>query len=74
MYQEKCYDKNRVMRIYEFSKELDIPAKDILQALEEEGFSVKSHMSALSQDAIDFLHKRFGAKESQKETPKEEKK
>src|SRR3989304_3824965 len=52
------------MRVYEFSKESNISTKEILQALEDGGFSVKSHMSALTKDEVDFLEKKFKSKPS----------
>lgn len=47
------------MRIYEFSKEYSVPTKEILSALQEAGFGVKSHMSLLDEKAIMFLKKKF---------------
>lgn len=50
------------MRIYEFAKLLNISNKDLIALLAKEGFEVKSHMAALSQQAIDFLNGRVEAK------------
>ena len=47
------------MRIYEFSKEFDVTTKDLVDALEKEGFSGKSHMSALTQEEVNFLQKKI---------------
>jgi len=45
------------MRIYEFSKQYNIPIKDIISALQVAGFTIKSHMSVIDDQAIDFLKK-----------------
>lgn len=44
------------VRIYELSKQLDVPNKDLMTLLEEElGVTVKSHASAIDQDVADKL-------------------
>ena len=65
------------MRVYELSKQLDIPSKQLVEALQEKGFDVKNHMSALSDDATVFLQNKFSNKSSepsptQKETMQKE--
>jgi translation initiation factor IF-2 len=47
------------MRIYEFSKQVNVPSKQILELLHQGGYDVKSHMSILSNEALDFLNKKF---------------
>lgn len=47
------------MRVYEFSKKYDIPTKNLLSALDKGGFHINSHMSVLTQNEIDYLHKEF---------------
>jgi translation initiation factor IF-2 len=46
------------MRVYEYSKESGIPAKELLEILKKEGFEVKSHMSVLSEKELSFLERR----------------
>ncbi len=36
------------MRIYEFAKEINVSTKQVLQALQDNGFNVKSHMAILT--------------------------
>lgn len=43
------------MRIYEFAKEYNIPLKTVIEKLEGAGITVKSHMSALSQEGLNAL-------------------
>jgi translation initiation factor IF-2 len=50
------------MRVYEFSKENGIPTKELLEVLKKEGFEVKSHMSVLTPEELDFLVKKFKSK------------
>lgn len=45
------------MRIYEFAQLNNISSKVIIEALNKNGFDVKSHMSVLDQKALDFLTK-----------------
>ena len=45
------------MRIYEYSKEHDIPAKDLVEILKNGGFLGKTHMSALTDEEVNFLDK-----------------
>lgn len=47
------------MRVYEFSKQYNIPAKDVISALRAEGFDIKSHMSIIDEQAVTFLKKKF---------------
>ncbi|MGE0207030.1 MAG: translation initiation factor IF-2 [Candidatus Babeliales bacterium] len=47
------------MRVYEIAKLLNISNKDLIDILSKEGFEVKSHMSALPQEALDFIDKKF---------------
>jgi translation initiation factor IF-2 len=47
------------MRIYELSKELEIPSKQLIEALQKEGVSVKSHMSAIGDKEVALLRKKF---------------
>lgn len=47
------------MRIYEYSKKHDIPAKDLVDKLAAGGFPGKSHMSALTDEEVQFLDQAF---------------
>ncbi len=65
------------MRVYELSKQLNIPSKQLLEVLRKKGFNVKSHMSALESEAVEFLQKKYSDKSSesnltQKETMQKE--
>lgn len=60
------------MRVYELSKELGVPAKELIERLLQEGISVKSHMSTLDEHAIALLQKKFGAHPESKEKPVEQ--
>lgn len=58
------------MRVYEISKQLNIPSKELIDALEGHGFEVQSHMSVLSAEAVKFLQKQFGSKDKKTATSK----
>ncbi|MCX5925534.1 MAG: translation initiation factor IF-2 [Candidatus Dependentiae bacterium] len=47
------------MRVYEFSKQYNIPAKDVITTLRAEGFDIKSHMSIIDEKAMVFLKKKI---------------
>lgn len=47
------------MRVYEYSKESGVSSKELLELLQKNGFTVKSHMSVLSQDELSFLVKHY---------------
>ena len=47
------------MRVYEFSKQLKLTNKQVLDALNQGGYDVQSHMAALSPEAEQFLNKHF---------------
>ncbi len=47
------------MRVYEFSKQYGIPAKELLEMLALGGFKLNSHMSVLPDDAVVFLEKKI---------------
>ena len=52
------------MRVYEFAKEHDLQAKELLKILKEGGFSLGSHMAVLDKEALAFLEAKFKKKES----------
>lgn len=47
------------MRIYEIAKELGVVSKDLLIFLKSAGFDVASHMSVLSDEALDAIKKKY---------------
>src|SRR5271155_6251140 len=47
------------MRIYEFAKEIGVPAKRLMQVLQEHGVQVKSHMALLADQEKSLLIKLF---------------
>lgn len=47
------------MRVHEYAKQFNISSKEVLQVLEENNISVKSHMSVLGDDVILMLDKKF---------------
>jgi translation initiation factor IF-2 len=47
------------MRVYEISKELGISNKEVLSLLKEKGITLPSHMSQLSDDALNIIKKAF---------------
>lgn len=47
------------MRLYEFSKQCNVPAKTLIQDLADAGIIVKSHMAVLSDEAVSLLEKKY---------------
>ncbi|RYM07146.1 translation initiation factor IF-2 [Sporolactobacillus sp. THM7-7] len=47
------------MRVYEYAKEHHMTSKEIISRLEGLGFSVKSHMSVIGENAIKQLNKKL---------------
>ncbi len=47
------------MKVYEIAKSLNRTSKDLLKALNENGFEVKSHNSNIEDEAIAFILKNF---------------
>ncbi|KSV57647.1 translation initiation factor IF-2 [Acetivibrio ethanolgignens] len=62
------------MKIYEIAKSLNIKSGDLVKALNDNGFEVKSHNSNIEDEAIAFILKQFAPKkeETKKPEPKEE--
>jgi translation initiation factor IF-2 len=56
------------MRVYELSKELNIPSKALLDLLKQKGHSVKNHMSLLSPEVVALIKNQFT--KSEPEAPK----
>ena len=59
------------MKIYEIAKSLNIKSGDLVKALNENGFEVKSHNSNIEDDAIAFILKKFSPKKEEKEETKQ---
>ena len=55
------------MKVYELAKELNINNKEIIAFLQEKGIEGKVHQSALEEDAVNMVKKKFGGS---KEEPK----
>lgn len=53
-------------RIYELAKELNVASKDLVDAAETKGFSVKNHMSTMGANEERYLRERFSDKKSNK--------
>lgn len=47
------------MRVYEFARICGKPAKELVAQLQQAGFDVKSHMSVLSKNELEFLNKNY---------------
>jgi translation initiation factor IF-2 len=47
------------MRVYEFSKQHNIPNKELIDLLNKNGFTITNHMSLLSDAALLFLKNHF---------------
>ena len=61
------------MKVYELAKELNIPSKEIVSYLQDNGIEGKVAQSALEEDAVNMIKKKFGAgKDSSAIAPKEQ--
>lgn len=56
------------MRVYELSKELNIPSKELLDLLKQKGYNLKNHMSLLPPEAVVLIKNHFT--KSEPEAPK----
>lgn len=59
------------MRIYEFCKQYELSTKDVILWLKEAGYDIGSHMSALSDEAKDFLLKKIEKKDDHSSSKKD---
>ncbi len=59
------------IRIYELAKNLDVPAKTVIQELDKMGIKVKSHMSSVDADFENKLNDVFNPNTSKNKTKKE---
>lgn len=53
------------MRVYEIAKILNVSNRDVIDFLMQKGFSIKSHMSALPQEALDLAERHFKVEEDE---------
>ncbi len=53
------------MRVYELSKELGIPSKNLINQLSELGINVKNHMSTLEDTEVEMLKNLFNANKNE---------
>ncbi|MFT8871325.1 MAG: translation initiation factor IF-2 [Sporolactobacillus sp.] len=66
----------RKMRIYEYAKDNHLSSKDVIDKLTSLGYTIKSHMSIIEENAIHQLNKHFQIKtaEGQHQTARPKKK
>lgn len=64
------------VRVYELSKELGVPSKELVEILKKNKFDATSHMSVVSEQGIAFVKKQFAkaAPQAEKKAEKIEKK
>ena len=48
------------MKIYEYAKKIDKPAKELVTELLNHGVEVKSHMSVIDEKGIEIINKVYG--------------
>ena len=65
------------MKVHEYAKQIGKPAKEIVSLLNDNGITVKSHLSNVEDDGINFLNKHFkanitGADDAKVAAPKKE--
>jgi translation initiation factor IF-2 len=58
------------VKIFELAKELDIGAIDLVEQLRTKGYSIRNHMSSLSEDEAEEVRKSFAAPEPAAKTTK----
>ena len=58
------------VKIFELAKELDIGAIDLVEKLRTDGYSIRNHMSSLSEDEAEQVRKSFASAEPAKKTKK----
>ncbi len=54
------------IRVYELAKDLGVDSKEVINALEQMGTSVKNHMAALDDAVVDAVRKRLSPPAAQK--------
>ena len=58
------------IRVHELAKQINKDSKDIIAILKNNGIEVKSHMSSISQEAVEIVKKAYA--QVKKEEPKQE--
>ena len=58
------------MRVYELSKKIGLSSKELIDKLQHAGFEGLTHMSALSQEALEFVTRLEKAPKTPLEAPK----
>ncbi len=62
------------MKVFELSKELNIPNKDFVERLKKMGYSVKSHLSTLEANEVEEIRNKIGGTTVKSSATKKEKK
>lgn len=57
------------MRVYELAKKLNISNKELIKKLNEEGFSIKSHMSAIEEEIAQIISEKIKPIREEKKYP-----
>ncbi|MDX9701714.1 MAG: translation initiation factor IF-2 [Candidatus Auribacterota bacterium] len=57
------------MRVHELAKQLEIPAKDLVEQLKAQGVDVKNHMSGLDDDVVERWLNKSSASATKKVAP-----
>lgn len=61
------------MRVYEFAKRVGVESKEVVSALQKEGFAIANHMSVIDGEALVFVQKKFQpAPDTSKDTRKKD--
>lgn len=60
------------IRVYELSKKFGISNKDLLKFLNENGFSINTHMAVLPDEALVLIETKFGPKNQKLESDSQE--
>lgn len=58
------------VRIYELAKQMNLPNQDVINALRELGYDVKSHSSTVDKQAVGLLIAHLGKKKQADQQPK----
>ena len=58
------------MKVHELAKEFKLQSKDLLDKLNNMGYSVKSHLSTLEDSEVDEIRKKLNGDKSKKEDKK----
>lgn len=56
------------MRVYELAKELNVPSKDIIVLLQKKGFAASSHMTVVTDEAVEYVKQQLQKSVTKKKT------